>query len=174
MNYNRRRRTITYFWLWNITITEYLWLLMSKGMIVLISYRIWSVLIYAPLCLCECSGYSVSYTHLDVYKRQVTKLVKLYAVTRPSTRSVLNVIINKCIPEYGHTKRVLTENGKQFSNKLWYDVLTQHEIQSVLTAIRRPKDNLAERANRELGRMFLVYCHERYNKMCIRDSYIGL
>ena len=62
--------------------------------------------------------------HLIVCVDAFTKLVKLYAVTRPTTRSVLDVILNKYISEHGHVKRVLTDNGKQFSNKLWSHTLT--------------------------------------------------
>ena len=39
----------------------------------------------------------------------------------------------------------LKDNGKQFSNRLWSDTLTQHGTQPVLTAIRGPQGNLAER-----------------------------
>ena len=56
--------------------------------------------------------------HLIVFVDAFTKLVKLFAVTRFNTRAALKVIFNKYIPEHGHVKRVLSDNGKQLSNKL--------------------------------------------------------
>ena len=53
-----------------------------------------------------------------------SKLVKLYAETRPATRAVLNITLNKYIPGHGHVKRVISDNGKQFSSKLLSDTLT--------------------------------------------------
>ena len=69
----------------------------------------------------------------------------------------------KYIPEHGQVKKVLSDQGSQFQNKLCSDTLTQHGIQPVLTAIMRPQGYLAERVNMELGRLFRVCCHERHN-----------
>ena len=66
----------------------------------------------------------VSYTHLDVYKRQ----------------------------------------GQQFTNTKWHSELEKHGIQTVLTAIRRPQGNLAERVNKELGRLFRPDCNVNQSK----------
>ena len=48
--------------------------------------------------------------------------------------------------------------------------LTEHGGQPVLTAVRGPQGSLAERVNRELGRLFHVYSHEWHNSwlQCIQ------
>lgn len=101
--------------------------------------------------------------HLLVCTDAFTKIVRLYPVTRPTTKAVLNVIFNKYIPAYGQVKRVLSDQGKQFQNQLWSEKLTQKGIQPILTAIRRPQSNLAERVNKEIGKLFRLYCHDKHN-----------
>ena len=66
-----------------------------------------------------------------------SKLVSLYAIGRPTTAAVLNVVLNKYIPKYGHVKKILSDQGKQFTNRKWQSELEKHNIQTVVTAIRR-------------------------------------
>ena len=68
---------------------------------------------------------------IDVF----TKAVRLYAIRRPTTKSVLNVILCKYVPKYGQIKKILSDQGKQFQNKAWTETLTQHGVQPVLTSI---------------------------------------
>ena len=93
-----------------------------------------------------------------------TKAVRLYAIRRPTTKSVLNVILRKYVPKYGQIKKILSDQGKQFQNKAWTETLTQHGIQPVLTSIRHPLGNLAERINKELGKHLCIYCNEQHNR----------
>lgn len=107
---------------------------------------------------------SRGYRHIIVTVDVFTKLVKLYAVRRPTMKSVLNVITQKYIPKYGKMDKVLTDQGKQFGNKLWKDALTRQGIKPVLTSIRHPQTNLAERINRELGKYMRLYCYNQQSK----------
>jgi hypothetical protein len=93
-----------------------------------------------------------------------TKFVKLYPLNRPTTKSVLNAVLRKYTEEHGAVKRILTDQGKQFQNKAWTDTLTSQGIQPILTSIRRPQGNLAERVNKELGKLFRIYCQDHHNK----------
>jgi hypothetical protein len=58
---------------------------------------------------------------------------------------------------------VLTDQGKQFQNKIWAETLDRYGIQPVLTSIRRPQGNLAERVNKELGKLFRIYCQQHHS-----------
>lgn len=102
--------------------------------------------------------------HVLVCVDVFTKAIRLYAIPRPTTKSALNAIIKKYIPQNGHVERILSDQGKQFQNKLWATTLAKHGVQAVLTSIRRPQGNLAERINRELGNKFRIYCHEHHNR----------
>lgn len=93
-----------------------------------------------------------------------TKHVSLYAIGRQTTDAVLNVILNKYIPKYGNVEKILTDQGKQFQNRRWHEELEKHNIQAILTSIRRPQGNLAERVNKEVGRLFRTYCHLEHSK----------
>ena len=77
--------------------------------------------------------------------------VRLYAVGRPMMEAVLKVILDKYIPKYGQVKKILSDQGKQFQNKNWKTELEKRNIQAVLTSIRRPQGNLAEKVNREFS-----------------------
>lgn len=101
--------------------------------------------------------------HIIVCVDAFTKAVRLYPVQRPTTKAVLNAILKKYIPTHGPVEKILTDQGKQFQNKLWAETLGQHGIEAILTAIRRPQGNLAERVNKELSRLFRIYCHEAHN-----------
>ena len=90
--------------------------------------------------------------HIVVCVDVFTKKVSLYAIPRPTTKSVLNIILNRYIPEHGEIKSVLSDQGKQFQNKHWAATLERHGIKAILTSIRRPQGNLAERVNREIGK----------------------
>ena len=78
------------------------------------------------------NGKSVSYTHLDVYKRQV--------------------LLQKYIPTYGKMKKVLSDQGVQFQSKKLERTLRENGIQPILSSVRHPQGNLAERVNKELGK----------------------
>ena len=62
------------------------------------------------------------------------KHVSLYATGQPTTTAVLNVVLNKYIPKYGPVKKILSDQGKQFTNRKWQSELEKHNIQTVLTA----------------------------------------
>ena len=100
--------------------------------------------------------------HIVVCIDVFTKNVRLFAVSRPTTRAVLNVILKQYIPKHGRVKSILSDQGKQFQNRLWAETLGQHHIKPILTSIRRPQGNLAERVNKELGKLFRIYCHENH------------
>lgn len=102
--------------------------------------------------------------HILVCVDVFTKAVRLYAIPRPTTRSALNAILKTYVPEHGNTRRILSDQGSQFQNQNWATTLERHGIQAVLTSIRHPQGNLAERVNKELGKFFRIYCHEQHSK----------
>ena len=114
---------------------------------------------------------AVSYTHLDVYKRQVqtcidvfSKAVHLYPILQPTTKAVLKILLQKYIPMYGKMKRILSDQGVQFQSIVWNRVLRENGIQPILTSSRHPQGNLAKRVNKELGKQLCIYCHNQHNR----------
>ena len=134
-------------------------------------------------------GPSVSYTHLDVYKRQelismdyygplitstggvkyilviidnFTKYVKLYALKRATTRATINRL-KQYIASWRKPLSIVTDNGTQFTTNIWTRSLRELGIKPKFTAIRNLCTNIAERTNRQLGNLFRVFVKEKHS-----------
>lgn len=59
--------------------------------------------------------------------------------------------------------KLLSDQGIQFQSELWRNTLEENNIQPILTSIRHPQTNLAERVNKELGKYLRIYCHNQHN-----------
>lgn len=93
-----------------------------------------------------------------------TKNLSLYVIGWPTTETV-EVILKKYIPHYSHVKKILSDQNKQFQNKKWHSEMEKCTIQVILISIRGHQGNLAERANKELGRLlFYTYCNTNKSK----------
>ena len=90
-----------------------------------------------------------------------SKLVRLYTMKNATTFSSLKAIINKYIPECGKPRRILADNGTQFTSKRWREKLESEGIEVVFSSIRHPQSNPTERIMRELGRMSRTFCREK-------------
>jgi len=95
---------------------------------------------------------------LDIF----SKYVKLYPIKRATTNTILNKITQDYIPTIRKFKKILTDNGTQFTSKRWIQELTKLDIQIKHTTTYHPQSNPVKRANREIGRMFRTYCHEKH------------
>lgn len=97
-----------------------------------------------------------------VIQDSFSRFVKLYKLRIASTRTVLNCVedFNKTI----HIEALLTDNGSQFTSKKWESNLDRMGIRILHTSVRNPGPNITERVNKELGRIFRIYCHEKHTK----------
>jgi hypothetical protein len=95
---------------------------------------------------------------LDCY----TKYVKLYAVKRATTRTVLDCILNDYIVNVGKPKSIVTDHGCQFRGRKWHDELMANDIRTYKTSVFHPSSNLSERCLREAGRLLRTYCHQEH------------
>ena len=91
-----------------------------------------------------------------------SKLVRIYSLKNATTQSSLKCIIDKYIPECGKPKRILSDNGTQFTSPKWRNTLEEQGINVVLGSIRHPQSNPTERVMREIGRMFRTFCKEKH------------
>ena len=110
----------------------------------------------------------VSYTHLDVYKRQMmdhfNKFIKLYPVNRATTEKILGVVTSYYIPEIGKPASIITDHGTQFKGRRWKNTLITLGIKTYKTSVYHPSSNPAERVLREVGRILRTYCHNQQRK----------
>lgn len=77
---------------------------------------------------------------LDVF----LKFVVMYAIKKADTKTSIRKIFDFFIPVHGKPKRIQSDQGTQFTSKLWLERLTLEGIQPVFSAIRHPQSNAVE------------------------------
>lgn len=93
-----------------------------------------------------------------------SKHIKLYALKKATTRAILNRIEKDYIPEVGKPETILTDNGTQFTSKIWTESLDKKGIKTAFTSRYHPQANPVERYNREIGRLLRTYCANQHSK----------
>ena len=91
-----------------------------------------------------------------------SKLVKLYAMKKATTYAALNRMFTDYIPKCGKPKRVLSDNGTQFSSSKWKDRFNHEGIKVVFSSVRHPQSNPTERVMREIGRLCRTLCSQNH------------
>ena len=100
-----------------------------------------------------------------------SKYVTIYAIKRETTAICLKKIRENYTKEMGVPRAILSDHGTQFTSPAWKRGLQELGIKSLMSSIRHPQSNPAERTMRELGRLFRTYCHENHK---LWASYIDL
>lgn len=121
----------------------------EKGELVLCDY-------YGPLVKAK-YGYMYVFVIIDCF----TKYVKLYPMRRATTKTTLKLFLEKYCVEFGKPKEILSDNGSQFTSKMWIDTLKGEGIRPIFCSIRNPQGNMAERVMRRLGQVFRIYCNKK-------------
>uniref|UniRef100_A0A6V7LHY6 RNA-directed DNA polymerase n=1 Tax=Bracon brevicornis TaxID=1563983 RepID=A0A6V7LHY6_9HYME len=93
-----------------------------------------------------------------------SKYVQLYAIKRANTETVLRKLINNYFKEIGKPKRILSDNGTQFTSVNWRTTLEKEKVKVIYSSIRHPQSNPTERIMRELGKFFRIYCSEQHTR----------
>jgi hypothetical protein len=122
---------------------------------------LWSVDLLGPLPRSR-GGVQYVLVIYDVF----SKLVRLNAIKKATTRAIL-IKIRQAIDELGKPKRILSDNGTQFTSKTYKKQLAEWEIQISYTAVRHPSANPVERIMKELGRLGRSYCNESHKAWAI-------
>lgn len=95
---------------------------------------------------------------LDIF----SKHIKLYALRKATTATILKKIAEDYLPRFGPIKQILTDNGTQFQNHKWKSRLKELGIHVSYTTTYNPEGNPVERVNREIGRILRTYCHKKH------------
>lgn len=93
-----------------------------------------------------------------------SKYIRLYALKKASAKAILNRIEVDYIPRTGKPQSILTDNGTQFTGKLWQKKLNDMNIKIKHSTKYHPQSNPVERYNREIGRLLRTYCHNQHTK----------
>lgn len=92
-----------------------------------------------------------------------SKFIKLFPLKRATAQAATNRIINNLLPLL-RVKRILSDQGSQFTARLWRDKLSEAGIEVIYTTVRNAPSNSSERYMKELGRFFRTYCHHRHSQ----------
>ena len=87
-----------------------------------------------------------------------TKLGRLYPLKKTTTVMSLKRLFEDYIPECGMFKRILSDNGTQFTSSKWKSEFEKAGIRVVYSSIRRPQSNPAERIMREISKFCRTFC----------------
>lgn len=99
-----------------------------------------------------------------------SKYVKLYAIRRPTSKTLLNKLINHYIPHVGPIEYVLSDHGTQFTSKLWDKAIKENGIKVVHSSIYHPQSNPIERSNKEINKLCRIYCNVNHTRW---PQYLG-
>jgi len=91
-----------------------------------------------------------------------SKYIKIYPLKKATTESIIKRIISDYIPTVGTFKKILTDNGTQFTSQKWVTNMNKLNIKIGHTTSYHPESNPVERANREIGRILRTYCHTQH------------
>lgn len=108
--------------------------------------------------------------HLLVTVDAFSKYVRLYPLKRATTVIILNRLVKEQFPEVGKPKRILSDNGTQFTSRRWKNTLEEWGIKVIFTSTYFPQGNCTERVNREIGRLLRSMCHAQHTKWAFAVS----
>lgn len=114
---------------------------------------------YGPLPMSR-GGVKYILVVLDAF----SKLVVLYPVKRATAQICVLKILQNYILRAGKMTSILSDNGTQFTSKLWVQAMQNEGIRVRYSSIRHPQSDPAERTMRELSRFFRTYCADSHTK----------
>lgn len=101
-----------------------------------------------------------------------TKYTWIFTVRSANTRQSINCIKKIMIQSNRKPNKILSDNGTAFKSKSWAAFLIENKIQPIFTAIRHPKSNLAERANRDIITYIRILVNENQKSWVSKISEI--
>ena len=97
---------------------------------------------------------------IDVF----SKYTMLYPVQKATARYIAKRLKENIIPLAGKPEYLLTDHGTQFTSAAFKRIMEDLNIRHVLSSIRHPESNPAERVMSELGKFFRMFCPEHHWK----------
>lgn len=104
------------------------------------------------------AGMQYIFVVLDAF----SKYVSLYPIKKATANTCVQKMLNNYIAKHGKPQAILSDNGTQFTSRVWKEKLQQEGIKIQYSSIRHPQSNPTERVMRELGRMLRTFCDRRH------------
>lgn len=91
-----------------------------------------------------------------------SKYIKLYPISKATTKTTVKLILEKYLIEIGKPEAVITGHGTQFKAKLWKQEMNVRGIKTYKISVYHPSSNPAEHVLREVGRILRTYCYDNH------------
>lgn len=99
-----------------------------------------------------------------VFSEYLTKFATRCAISDISAKTVAEKFLEEIILRHGSPKKLLTDQGKNFTSKLISELCILCQIKKSQTTPYHPQcDGLVERFNKTLSNMLAMYVNERHN-----------
>lgn len=86
-----------------------------------------------------------------------TKYVTAVTIPNKEAPTVANAVIEGWVTKFGCPARIHTDQGKEFVNKIWDQLMDRLQIQKTTTPAYSPQGNLVERFHRSLNQIMRIY-----------------
>lgn len=102
--------------------------------------------------------------YLTVFQDRFTKWVQCRAIRKPTAKVVTKALYEEVITKFGCPNIVITDNGTQYTGKIFKDFLQEMGISHRLTPPYTPQANPVERTNKTLKTMIAQFCENDHRK----------
>lgn len=95
--------------------------------------------------------------YLLVIQDKFTKWVECVPLREATATGLKKAIRERIFAKFGWPKKLITDNGSQFTAKMFIDFLRENYVIHVLTPPYSPQCNSTERANRTINTLIKIY-----------------
>lgn len=100
--------------------------------------------------------------HILVITDYFTKWPEAYALKEATSREVARILVTKIFPRHGLPKKILSDQGSQFTSHLLNELLEEMKIKKMQTTAYHPQcDGQVERLNSVLKTQITIFCDQR-------------
>lgn len=101
---------------------------------------------------------------LLVFFDRFSKWNELVPLRKATAESLIKAFRERIIARYGVPKVLITDNGTQFTSRIFRKFLDEYGVHQQLTAPYTPQENPTERANRTIKTMIAQFSEQQHNK----------
>lgn len=109
-------------------------------------------------------GPSKQNKYLLVIQDKFTKWVECVPLREATAVGLKKAVRERIFSKFGWPKKLISDNGSQFTSKAFIDFLKENFIIHILTPPYSPQCNATERANRTVKTMIKIYLRENQKK----------
>lgn len=91
-----------------------------------------------------------------------SRWIEAYPLPAADAGHITRLLEREIFPRWGYPRALLTDNGRQFTGKVWIDACTKWEITPWTTPVYHPRANPTERRNQEIKKALRLRLRENH------------